>query len=131
VHQAAASHDTLVTVVVAIVAGGLLLFPALGTLFRLVLRGRFDHAEPVGDTATSEAARADSEEQPRPPGRDHAAAAPRNPALLARVAGALLVAGIGLTNLADADWAHVVGATCFLAFVATAFRAALPLPEPR
>jgi hypothetical protein len=116
--------------VVAIVAGALLLFPALGTLFRLVLRGRFDHAEPAGDTATSEAVRVGSEERARPSGA-LAAAAPRNPALLVRVAGALLVAGIGFTNVADADWAHVVGATCFLAFVATAFRAALPLPEPR
>jgi cytochrome d ubiquinol oxidase subunit II len=130
VGQAAASHDTLVTVGVAVVAGGLLLFPALGTLFRLVLRGRFDHAEDAGDTATPEAARVDSEQRQARPSGARAAAAPHNPALLVRIAGALLVAGAGFTNVADADWAHVVGATCFLAFIATAFRAALPLPEP-
>ena len=39
VHQAAASHDTLVTLVVAVLAGGALLFPSLALLFRLTLPG--------------------------------------------------------------------------------------------
>jgi cytochrome d ubiquinol oxidase subunit II len=114
VRQAAASHDTLVTVLVAILAGGALLVPALATLFRLTLRGHLDHAEP--------------EEGP-PPSRERGPAEPRRPQVLVRVAAALLIAGFGFTNVADAQWAHVLGAACFLAFVATGFRVALPLPQ--
>ena len=40
VSQAAAPHDTLVAVVIAVLAGGAILFPALGLLFGLLLRGR-------------------------------------------------------------------------------------------
>jgi cytochrome d ubiquinol oxidase subunit II len=48
VRQAAAPHDTLVAVTVAVLAGALILFPSLGLLFRLVLHGRLDHsATPV------------------------------------------------------------------------------------
>jgi cytochrome d ubiquinol oxidase subunit II len=36
--------DALVAVIVAVVAGGVILFPSLGLLFRLLLRGRLDHA---------------------------------------------------------------------------------------
>ena len=43
VEQAAASHDVLVAVLVAVVAGGAILFPSLGVLFRLLLRGQLDH----------------------------------------------------------------------------------------
>src|SRR4051794_17165148 len=44
VKQAAASHDTLVAVIAAVVAGGVILFPSLGVLFRLLLHGQLDHA---------------------------------------------------------------------------------------
>src|SRR6185312_8270890 len=44
VQQAAAPHDTLVLVVIAVLAGAVLLFPSLALLFRLVLAGRFDEA---------------------------------------------------------------------------------------
>jgi len=108
VRQAAASHDTQVAVLVAIIAGAAILFPSLLTLFRLTLRGRFE-----------------AEEAPAPP-TGAGPAAPARPALLARIAIALLIAGIGLTNVADAEWAHVIGAACFLAVVATGFRVALP-----
>jgi cytochrome bd ubiquinol oxidase subunit II len=111
VKQAAAPHDALVAVVVAVLAGAALLFPALGTLFRLTLRGRFDHAEP---------------ERAAPPPPEPQDASPRHPQALVRVAFALLIAGIGFTNVADAEWAHILGATCLLAFVATGFRVALP-----
>ena len=40
VGQAAAPHDTLVAVVIAVLAGGAILFPSLGLLFGLLLRGR-------------------------------------------------------------------------------------------
>ena len=48
VDQAAAPHDTMVAVVVAVLAGGVLLFPALALLFSLTLRGRLgaDGEEP-------------------------------------------------------------------------------------
>src|SRR5262249_23136193 len=40
VREAAASHDTLIAVVVAVVGGGIVLFPSLTVLLRLSLRGR-------------------------------------------------------------------------------------------
>jgi cytochrome d ubiquinol oxidase subunit II len=113
VREAAAPHDTLVAVVVAIVAGGALLLPALGTLFRLALGGRLGHAPDGADA--------------RPP-EPTAPESPGNPALLLRIAGALFIAGLGFTNVADASWAHVVGAACYLGFLVTAFRVALPIP---
>jgi cytochrome d ubiquinol oxidase subunit II len=101
VHQAAASHDTLVAVVVAVIAGGLILAPSLALLFGLVLGGRFDEDE--ADLPAAPASRG-----PRRP------AGPR-PGL--RVAGALLLAGVGLLTVADAGWAHAIGVVCLLAFV--------------
>ena len=111
VRQAAAPHDALVAILVAILAGGALLVPALGTLFRLTLRGHLDHAEA---------------EQAPPPRREARFAEPRHPQLLLRVAAALLIAGFGFTNVAEAQWAHVLGAACLLGVVATGFRVALP-----
>ncbi len=110
VHQAAAPHDTQVAVLVAIIGGGAILFPSLFTLFRLTLGGHFEADAPATEHPGTQAA------------------TPARPALLVRVAGALLIAGFGFTNVADAEWAHVVGAACFIAFVATGFRAAVPLP---
>jgi cytochrome d ubiquinol oxidase subunit II len=108
VRQAAASHDTLVAVLVAVVAGGALLLPSLATLFRLALGGR------LTEGATADEAISGSTPLPRS-------------GWLVRAAVALLIAGIGLVNVADAEWAHLVGAACFLACIATAFRAAVPL----
>jgi cytochrome d ubiquinol oxidase subunit II len=111
VRQAAAPHDTQVTVLVAIVAGAAILAPSLVTLFRLTL-GRFASGESAEDPPP----------HPRPD-----AATPRWPARLVRIAGALLIAGFGFTNVADAEWAHVVGALCLIGFVVVGFRVALPL----
>jgi cytochrome bd ubiquinol oxidase subunit II len=108
VKQAAASHDTLVALTVAVVGGGIVLFPSLGLLFRLFLAGRLDHAPP--DAA-------------RPPVPLRPLGVP-SPAI-ARGAGACLVAGVGLTTIADAGWAHAIGVTCLLCFVALGARAAL------
>jgi cytochrome d ubiquinol oxidase subunit II len=110
VEQAAAAHDTLVAVVVAVVGGAIVLFPSLALLFRLTLRGHLDHA-PVTEASET-----------RPPA---GLTAPRV-SLRLRVAAALALVGVGLTNVADADALHVAGAACLLAFVAVAFRAALP-----
>jgi cytochrome d ubiquinol oxidase subunit II len=112
VREAAAPHDTQVAVLVAILAGGALLIPSLATLFRLTLRGHLDYAEPEHEPPVPSAGRS---------------ADPRRTALLLRLAAALLIAGFGFTNVADAQWAHVLGAACFLGFVATGFRVALPL----
>ncbi len=112
VRQAAAPHDTLVAVVVAVLAGGAILFPALAFLFRLALSGRFRAAE----TEPAEAGR-------RPIG----AVRER---LLARAAAACLIAGFGMLNVADAPWAHGLGVAAFVAFVVLAFPA-LVLPVVR
>ncbi len=112
IEQAAASRDTLVAVIVAVVAGGLILFPSLALLFGLVLRGAFDQAQ----TAT------------RPVRAAQMLVAASTPGLLARLAGACLVGGIGLTTVANAGWAHAIGVASLLGFIALGFPAALP-PE--
>jgi cytochrome d ubiquinol oxidase subunit II len=112
--QAAAPHDVLVAVTVAVLAGAVLLFPSLGLLFRLFLGGA------LGEPAAPPQSRAT---EPAP------GSAPRGglaPGLLARLAGACLIAGIGLLNLADAPLAHVIGVPCLLAFIVLAFGALFP-----
>jgi cytochrome d ubiquinol oxidase subunit II len=111
VEQAAAPHDTLVAVVVAVVAGGLILFPSLALLFRLTLAGHLHHHGPAAEIVAAE-----------PAGGLRAP----HVSLRVRLAGALAVVGIGLTNVANGTALHVVGAVCLLAFIAVAFRAALP-----
>jgi cytochrome bd ubiquinol oxidase subunit II len=110
IQEAAASHDVLVAVIVAVVAGGVILFPSLGVLFRLVLHGRLDHAPPEAEVA------------PRV-GRPVVFRS----GLLGRGAAALLVAGFGLLNVAEAGWTHAVGAVCLLGFIVVGFAAAVPL----
>jgi cytochrome d ubiquinol oxidase subunit II len=112
VEQAAASHDVLVAVIVAVLAGGVILFPSLGLLFRLLLRGQLDQARP-------------EREQEPPAGRPLEARA----GLMGRIAVALLVAGFGLLNVAEAGWTHAIGALCLVGFVVMGFVAAVPL-EP-
>jgi cytochrome d ubiquinol oxidase subunit II len=105
VHQAAAGHDTLVCVVVAVLGGAVLLFPSLALLFGLTLAGRFrEREQPAPEKATVRRAKV-------------------NVRLLTRVAVACLIAGFGLLNIADATWAHAVGVTCLFGFVGLAFRA--------
>jgi cytochrome d ubiquinol oxidase subunit II len=115
IKEAAAAHDTLVAIIVSVLAGGAILFPSLALLFRLVLGGRLGEHEPARSLSARDIV---------------GVSAPR---LLTRIAGACLVAGLGFTTVADAGWAHAIGATCLLAFVALAFPAALPpdiLQEP-
>jgi cytochrome d ubiquinol oxidase subunit II len=103
--QAAASHDVLVAVIVAVVGGGAIVFPSLIWLFRLTLRGSFD---PV--TATTQVP---------------SAHAPRNTtdhsAVLGRVAVAALIVGLGLLVFADARALHAVGVASLILFVITGF----------
>ena len=105
VHEAAAGHDTLVCVVVAVIGGAVVLFPALALLFRLTLAGRFRDAER------------------NMPERGAITRRKVNTRLLGRLATACLIAGCGLLNIADASWAHAIGVTCLFGFVGLAFRA--------
>ena len=113
VDQAAAPHDTMVAVVVAVLAGAVLLFPALALLFTLTLRGHLgthgEEAEPVGEA-----------------GQSGVAQLLLGPTLGARLAVALLIVGIGLLNVADAPWAHAIGVVSLLAFILVAFAALVP-----
>jgi cytochrome d ubiquinol oxidase subunit II len=107
VHQAAASHDTLVTLVAAVIGGAVILFPSLGLLFRLTLSGRFDpHRDEVHPAAASAQA--------------------LRPALGARLAVALLIIGVGLLNVATAAWAHGIGVVSLFGFMVVAFFAVAP-----
>jgi cytochrome d ubiquinol oxidase subunit II len=110
VREAAAGRDTLVAVVVAVLAGTAILFPSLALLFRLVLGGALDGGESAAGQPTQE----------------RSLVAALAPGLLPRLAIACLVAGVGFLTLADAAWAHAVGVFCLLAFIVVAFPAALP-----
>jgi cytochrome bd ubiquinol oxidase subunit II len=113
VDQAAAPHDTMVAVVVAVLAGAVLLFPALALLFTLTLRGDLGgHAGEAEPLAT--------------PAQSGAAQLLLGPTLGARLAVALLIVGIGLLNVADGPWAHAIGVISLLAFVLVAFAALVP-----
>jgi cytochrome d ubiquinol oxidase subunit II len=112
IRQAAAGHDTLVAVVVAVLAGAVLLFPALALLFRLTLGGGLGEKE-----TSAEAGGLERREPPR-----------ENVRLDARLAGAFFVAGIGFLTVAEAAWAHGIGVACLFGFIVSGFRAAVP-PE--
>jgi cytochrome d ubiquinol oxidase subunit II len=110
VRQAAAPHDTLVVVVVAVLAGAVILLPSLALLFRLVLRGQLDHGEPnvipipaIGTLLSASA-----------------------PGLLARAAAVCLLAGFGFLTIAEAGWAHAIGALALLGFIVCGFLADVP-----
>ena len=110
IREAAAGRDTLVAVVVAVLAGAAILFPSLALLFRLVLGGALGG----GESAAGQPAQA------------RFLLAALAPSLLPRLAIACLVAGIAFLTIADATWAHAVGVVCLLAFIVVAFPAALP-----
>ncbi len=106
--QAAAGHDTLVAVIVAVLAGGMILFPSLALLFRLVLAGKLDaHAVPA----------------PPPPSAILAAS---SRGVAARVAAAAVLGGLGFLTVADAAWAHAVGVLCLIVFALAGFIALAP-----
>jgi cytochrome d ubiquinol oxidase subunit II len=110
IQAAAAPRNTLVVVIVAVFAGGAVLFPSLALLFRLVLSGRLGYAD---DAAAAPTIRR----------RIVAASAP---GLLARVAVSCLFAGIGLLAGTETGWTHALGVASLLAFIVFAFPTALP-----
>jgi cytochrome d ubiquinol oxidase subunit II len=104
--EAAAGHDTLVVVIVAVLVGALLLLPSLVLLFRLALGGALG-----GGKTSSREVRSGSRRQAQAGG-----------ALGARLAVAFLVAGFGFLTIADAAWAHAIGVACLFGFVLSAYR---------
>jgi cytochrome d ubiquinol oxidase subunit II len=112
VDQAAAPHDALVTLVVAVLAGAAILFPSLALLFALLLRGGLGHQEAGAPHAPAL--------EPAPRGLANA------PPLRARIAVALLIVGIGLLNAADAGWAHAIGVVSLFGFMIVGFAAIVP-----
>jgi cytochrome d ubiquinol oxidase subunit II len=109
VGQAAAPHDTLVALVVSVLAGGAILFPSLALLFSLTLRGRLHPADDENSSVVG--------------GRSVSGV---GPALGLRLAVALLIVGIGMLNAADAGWAHAVGVVSLFAFIGVGFAAIVP-----
>jgi cytochrome bd ubiquinol oxidase subunit II len=110
IEQAAAPHDTLIAVVVAVIAGAAILFPSLALLFRLVLHGQLDHTDPaLADTR-----------------RGGVVLSTSRPGLPARSAGACLIAGVAFLTVASAGWAHAVGVICLLGFIVLGFIAVAP-----
>jgi cytochrome d ubiquinol oxidase subunit II len=110
VQEAAAPHDTLVALLVALAAGSVVLLPSLVLLFGLVLGGVFDR-------------RPAAALPPTPAGDVLSAAAP---GVLLRTAGACFVVGIGFLTVADSGWAHVIGVTALFAFIVLGFLAIVP-----
>ncbi|HEV7641365.1 MAG TPA: cytochrome d ubiquinol oxidase subunit II [Gaiellaceae bacterium] len=114
VDQAAAPRDTLIALTVAALAGAVILLPSLWLLFRLYLQGRFD---PEWTNVPG----------PSPPPRTLVAAS--GPGVAWRLATVLLVAGVALTTIAGAAWAHAIGVACLLGAVAAAFPEAATPPR--
>ena len=111
IRQAAAPHETLVAIIIAVLAGGAILFPSLGLLFKLTLSGRLDHDErPVPRVSPARVA--------LPPAAGSG--------LLIRLAVACLISGVGFLTFAEAGWAHAIGVVALLAFIAIGFVAATP-----
>jgi cytochrome bd ubiquinol oxidase subunit II len=107
IKQAAAGYSTQIAVLVAVLGGAVLLFPSLALLFRLTLARRLTGQERLAAAAaTRQSLRTTT-------------------ARSARLAAASLIAGIGLLTVADAGWAHGLGAVSLLAFVACGYCALL------
>jgi cytochrome bd ubiquinol oxidase subunit II len=107
VDDAAAGHDTLVWILVAVLAGAAFTLPSLGLLFGLTLTGRFEGDE-------------------RPAFRGIARRATFGPRWATRAALSCFIAGIGLLTFADAAWAHAIGVACLFGFMIAAFLAIAP-----
>jgi cytochrome d ubiquinol oxidase subunit II len=139
IRQAAAPHDTLVVVIVAVIAGVAILAPSLVLLFRLVLGGRFDPGVPAGGSAVGAGAAGAGAAGAGavaagagPAGAGAAGPASREivaasrSGLVARGAGAAFLVGFATLTLADAGWAHVIGVLAFFSFIGLGFVAVAP-----
>jgi cytochrome bd ubiquinol oxidase subunit II len=110
IDEAAASHSTLIAVLVGVGLGAIVLLPSLALLFRLFLRGRFDPHTVAPEPAQVAA--------PHPP---HV-----RPQLGAAALTCLIV-GAPLTFFFETSWAHVIGVPALIAFVGLGFVALAPL----
>jgi cytochrome d ubiquinol oxidase subunit II len=110
IDQAAAGHDALVTVIVAVIAGGIILFPALALLFTITLRRR---SRPMPGSLTAAGATATGTPLHVSP------TAPR-------LAVALFIVGLGMLNAANAGWCHIIGVIALVGFVVAGFAAVVP-----
>ena len=109
IEDAAASHGTLVALIVGIGLGAIVLVPSLALLFGLFLRGRFDPHTVAPERAP-----------PAPPRSAHI------PPQLGIAALACLLVGGTLTFFFDRSWAHIIGVPALLAFVALGSLALAP-----
>jgi cytochrome d ubiquinol oxidase subunit II len=100
VQEAAAPDNVLVLLVISILAGGLILFPSLGLLFELVLRGRFS-AEPHAARAAPLAVPAGGLPAPT----------------ATRLAGACFAIGAAFLLIGESTWPHVIGVALLGAFI--------------
>jgi len=101
VQEAAAPDNVMALLVVVILAGGLVLFPSLALLFRLVLRGRFD-ADPVIPRGAP---------APGPTGGFTAALT------ATRLAAVSFVVGAALLVLGESALPHALGVAALGAFI--------------
>jgi cytochrome d ubiquinol oxidase subunit II len=101
VREAAAPDNVLVLLVVVILLGGLILFPSLGLLFRLVLRGSFS-AKPTIELRAP---------LPGPTGGVAGALT------ATRLAGACFALGAAFLVIGDSGWPHAVGVVMLGAFI--------------
>jgi cytochrome d ubiquinol oxidase subunit II len=111
IQQAAAPHETLIAVIVAVIVGAAILFPSLALLFSLVLGGRLDHA-PTPDVESRSPA--------------VAVLAASSQGLCGRLSLAGLLGGIGFLTIAQAPWAHIIGVVCLFACMIFGFLAVGP-----
>jgi cytochrome d ubiquinol oxidase subunit II len=101
VQQAAAPDNVLELLVVAILVGGLILFPSLALLFRLVLRGSFRAAPTVARGAPLAG-----------PTQGIAATLTAT-----RLAGACFAVGAAFLVLGESAWPHAIGVALLGAFI--------------
>jgi len=101
VREAAAPDNVQLLLVISILAGGLILFPSLGLLFRLVLRGSFSAAPHVERAVP-----------PAPPAGSLAATVTET-----RLAGACFVIGAAFLVIGDSAWPHAIGVAALGAFI--------------
>jgi len=104
--EAAASHDMLVAVTVAVLGGAAIVFPSLVWLFRLSLRGGFDPVPPTEQV---------------PSGAPAAQSTTGHTAIAGRVAVATLIVGVGLLVFSDTGALHAIGVASLTVFVIAGF----------
>jgi cytochrome d ubiquinol oxidase subunit II len=119
IEQAAASDATIVAVLIGFGAGLLILLPALGYLFRLVLTGRFDPAAPLRLDPVYERGPQAAED-----GTLRGAVAP----VPAPIAAGITALGAAITFLSD-GWPRAIGVAVMLAGALLLFLALATLDE--